>query len=252
MSRAKRSSDLIETHVEQAIFYGAGAFVFGFFAWLVFRFWGRDSLYGPLAWVLTFFGILCLGVAIYRAWQCRKVGSVTHACPYCGELNALAEDLKDDFTCTGCHRSVPVESGAILSVDQVRCGHCNALNYYSKKTEILLCEECNHEIPIALEDGRIPTRKVPTGYAVVDDPNLYELVLVGEGPKHEEAIAALQQLLALNRNQVKEMLENLPVTLLTGIKRRKAEMIVAQLSIHGVEAEFRPLSASASEAEIYG
>jgi hypothetical protein len=49
-------------------------------------------------------------------------------------------------------------------------------------------------------------------------------------------------MLALNRNQVKQMLDELPVTMLTGITKKKAEMLQAQLSIHDGEAEIRPIS----------
>jgi hypothetical protein len=79
-------------------------------------------------------------------------------------------------------------------------------------------------------------------YAVTDDDRLYELVLTGTGHKNEELIASLQHMLALNRNQVKQMLSELPVAILTGISRKKAEMIQAQLSIHDGVAEFHPLT----------
>jgi hypothetical protein len=82
---------------------------------------------------------------------------------------------------------------------------------------------------------------LPSAFAVVDDDNLYELILIAHGHKTEELINALQHMLALNRNQVKQMLTELPVTLLTGIPRRKAEMLTAQLSIHEGLAEMRPL-----------
>ncbi len=54
-------------------------------------------------------------------------------------------------------------------------------------------------------------------------------------------IQALQHMLALNRNQVKNMLNELPVTVLTGITRKKAEMLKAQLSIYEGEVEFHPM-----------
>jgi hypothetical protein len=40
---------------------------------------------------------------------------------------------------------------------------------------------------------------------------------------------------------VKQMLDELPVTLLTGITRRKAEMLKAQISIHDGQTEFRQM-----------
>jgi hypothetical protein len=49
-------------------------------------------------------------------------------------------------------------------------------------------------------------------------------------------------MLALNRNHVKQMFDELPVTLLTGIPRMKAELLQAQLATHGGFAEFKPVS----------
>jgi 4'-phosphopantetheinyl transferase EntD len=46
----------------------------------------------------------------------------------------------------------------------------------------------------------------------------------------------------LNRNQVKQMLDELPVTLLTGIPRMKAEFLQAQLTANDAVAEFRQLN----------
>ena len=135
---------------------------------------------------------------------------------------------------------IPITDGKVLPVAQVRCGFCNALNYYSDKTELLLCEECNHEIPIATEDGR-PAKQMPSFYAVTDDDALYELVLVAHGYKTEELINALQHMLALNRSQVKQLLGELPAVLLTGINRKKAEMLKAQLSVNDGLAEMRPI-----------
>jgi hypothetical protein len=45
----------------------------------------------------------------------------------------------------------------------------------------------------------------------------------------------------LNRNQVKQMLDELPVTVLTGITRKKAEMLKAQLTMHDAGVEFKPM-----------
>jgi hypothetical protein len=126
----------------------------------------------------------------------------------------------------------------------VRCGFCNALNYFSEKTDVLLCEECNHEVPISHEEGHIPKKRLATGFAVEDDDRPYELILVAHGPKTDDLIQTLQTMLALNRNQVKQMLSELPVTLLTGIPKKKAEMLRAQLSIHEGAADCRPLDES--------
>lgn len=133
---------------------------------------------------------------------------------------------------------IPIENGKPIKVTQVRCGYCNALNYYSEKTIGLLCEECNHEIPIARADGQMGQSR----FAVVDDDKTYELRLIAFEHATEDLITTLQHALALNRNQVKQILEQLPCVLLTGIPRKKAEMISAQLSQHGASCQFTPIN----------
>jgi len=48
-------------------------------------------------------------------------------------------------------------------------------------------------------------------------------------------------MLALNRNQVKQMLDETPVTLLTGITKRKALILQAQLASHDAIADAKAL-----------
>ncbi|MFZ4507994.1 MAG: hypothetical protein ACOYON_09895 [Fimbriimonas sp.] len=194
----------------------------------------------PLVVVLGIIGLGLLGYAGNCIAKARQVTSVAEKCPYCGANNRLLENPNDDFTCIECHRLIPVLDGNILPVRQVRCGFCNELNYYSDKTEVLLCETCNHEIPIAQEEGHV-SKKLAPGYAVKDDDRPYELVLVATGPKTEELVSTLQQMLALNRNQVKQMLTETPITLLQGIPKKKAEMLRAQLAIHDAAADARPM-----------
>lgn len=133
---------------------------------------------------------------------------------------------------------VPIREGAIMEVMQVRCGYCNELNFYSLKTEVLICETCDREIPIANEDG-MPSKSIPRSFLRVDDDALYELVLTDAGRSKEQAILELQRLLALNRSVVREMVENPPQVLLTNIAKQKAEMVQKELLAHGVKAEYR-------------
>ena len=219
---------------------GLGGLVALAFAGILFKFKGEGAMIGLII-VLGILGFAALAYAIYCALQIRKVESVAVACCYCSFENKLTAPPSNDFTCQSCHRLIPVQDGQVLPVYQVRCGYCNELNYYSPKTEVLLCEQCNREVPIAVEEGR-ERRTLPKGFAVQDDDSLYELVLVAHGHKTEELISTLQQMLALNRNQVKQMLEELPVTLLTGITRRKAEMLQAQLHVSDAAAEFRAIT----------
>lgn len=239
MSQPQRSTDIVETHSEHALAASLGGVVavaLGFLLW-VYR--GEGYTTG-LALVLMIGGGGAIIYGIYCALQIRKVNSVTVNCPYCGFANRFTEQPQNNVACRGCNRMINIEDGRVLKVMQVRCGYCSALNYYTEKNQVLICEECDHEVPIAQADGSAPTKHI--SFAVQDDARLYELVLISHDPHHtENLIAALQQMLALNRNQVKDMLMNLPVTLLTGIPKKKAEMLRAQLSIHEAAAEFRPL-----------
>jgi hypothetical protein len=241
MEKPTRSSDVVEVHSEHALAFGLGGVVALALGGLLLKYQGDGWLVG-FAYVLVLGGIGAVIYAIYCALQIRKVESVSVACCYCHHDNQLVEMPTVDFSCLECHRMIPVAAdGRVLPVSQVRCGFCNELNYYSEKTEVLICEYCDHEIPIAQEEGK-PTKHVPRGYAITEDDRLYELVLIAYGPKTEDLIAALQHMLALNRNQVKQMLTELPVTVLTGITRKKAEMLQAQLSIHEGASDIHPIT----------
>lgn len=193
----------------------------------------------PLAGVLIFIGLVNFAYALYRAIEIRKVTSVAYTCPYCSGLNELTAVAENDFTCAECNLLIPIIDGEIIPVEQVRCGYCNALNYYSEKSEFLICVDCNREIPIHVEDGEV--REVASYLVQDDDDSLYELVLSSPGPKSEEVMDCLQKMLALNRPQVKQMLQDAPVTLLTGIPKRKAVILQAQLAVHDAVADARPL-----------
>jgi hypothetical protein len=236
-----RRSDVIESIGEKSLTYGVGG-IFGLaLGGLLYYYRGDGYLIG-LAWLLLLAGGGLFVLAVYAASRAPKVESHDVQCPYCSTVNVLTEPPMSDFTCTSCHRVIPVEDGVVLPVFQVRCGYCNELNFYSQKNQVLICEKCDHEIPIATEEGK-PQKHVAKAYAVSDDERLYELVLVSAGQhKQEDLISALQHMLALNRGQVKQLLEEVPATLLTGITRKKAEMLQAQLAIHEGAAEFHPIS----------
>lgn len=236
----ERSSDVVEQFGMRALVAGVGGIIALLIAIVLFIFKGDGALIG-LAGVLALAGVAGIGYAIYEMTQIKKVASVVVECPYCKFKNRLTEQPHNDVSCSGCYRMIPVSAdGQILWVNQVRCGFCNHLNYYSAKTEVLLCEECNREVPISVEDGHTPKH---IAFARKDDDNLYELVLLSNGGrKTEELIGALQHMLALNRNQVKQMLDELPVTLLTGIPRMKAEFLQAQLTANDAVAEFRQIN----------
>ena len=240
MPRVPRVSDIIEITAERSMYYGIGGIAGVGVAAFLYNYRGQSNMFVPLANILGLIGIISLGFCGYIAYQIKKVTSVPLTCPICETVNELVELPSEDFPCVNCHRMVPVRDGVVLAVQQVRCGFCNELNYYSDKTGALLCENCNHEIPISTDDDT-PKKSIPAAYMVVDDEALYELVLVGHGNKEEDLINSLQHILALNRNQVKQMLGELPITLLTGITRRKAEMLKAQIGLHDGHTEFRPM-----------
>jgi hypothetical protein len=174
-----RRSDVIEVIGERAV----SGFVIGVvmiaFGSLLYYYRGDGYLVG-LAWVLILGGIGLLGLTVYSGMQMRKVSSFSMQCPFCSGNNELTAPPDDDFKCSICERVIPIRGGEVLEVFQVRCGFCNELNWYSEKNDVLICEKCNHEIPLTIEEGR-PVRHVPKAYAVTEDERLYELVLVGQG-----------------------------------------------------------------------
>lgn len=235
MPNVERTTDVIEIHWENAFIYGGLGLLCFFGTWFFNRY---DN--NALAIVLAIIGLVLFAYGAKRAYQVRHVRGYGYTCPYCSATNILTDEVKDDFSCVTCHRMIPVSNGEILDVFTVRCGYCNALNYYSPKTEVLVCEDCAHEIPISLDEGR-ERKQLPKFYAVQEDNSLYELVLVEKGNDTEDLIQCLQHMLALNRNQVKQILDDMPQTLLSGIPRRKAEMLQQQISMHSGKADIKIL-----------
>jgi ribosomal protein S27E len=233
----ERSSDVIEQQSAKALGFGIEGIV-ALAVGAMFVYYGGMGI--GLGIVLTLAGLAGIGYAVYIGTQTRKVPKFRLTCPYCSNVNVLTAQPERDFSCTGCHRMIGVVDGRMLRVFQVRCGFCNHLNYYSEKSTGLICEECDRVIPIATDAA--PKADAFRTFAQHDDDQQYELILLSYGHKTEEVISCLQHMLALNRNQVKDMLGQLPVTLLTGIPRKKAEMLSAQLASHEAAAEFRPVA----------
>lgn len=240
MPHVQRSSDIVEVHSERAISYGFGGLVALALSGLLFYYRG-DGMLVPMAGVFATIGLGCLFYAVNCLLQVRKVTSVSVTCPYCKGTNRLIEEPEDDFTCSDCHRLIPIIDRKPIAVQQVRCGFCNELNYFSEKTDVLLCEYCNHEVPISHDDGHVARKKIASTFAVKEDERLYDLVLVAHGHKTDELVTCLQHVLSLNRNQVKQLLMEMPVTLLTGIPKKKAELLGAQIHAHEGIVESRPL-----------
>jgi hypothetical protein len=237
MPSVQRSSDVVEGHAEKAVMAGiAGAIVLAI-GLILFIFQGEGT-FKILSIMLLVGGGASIIYAIYAGLQTRKVSSYEIVCPYCSSKVSLLSAPDRDVSCRSCLRMIPIVDGKPIRVTQVRCGFCNALNYYSDKTIALLCEECNHEIPVSRADGQTSHSR----FAVVDDDKTYELRLIAFEHATEELIGALQQSLALNRNQVKQMLGDLPCTLLTGIPKRKAEMLSAQFTQYGASCQFTAMN----------
>ncbi|MBL8087993.1 MAG: hypothetical protein JNM85_07995 [Chthonomonas sp.] len=225
MPHTERSSDVQEVHGEHALEFGIGGLVAVLLGALFIYYQGTLFVLGIL---LAVGGTASLGYAIYCYQQIKKVPSFSIACPYCHGKNVFTEEPQEDETCVQCHRLMPIVKGRLLRVSQVRCGFCGTLNYYSEKSVGLLCEECDREIPIAVSDGM--ATEATHKFAAKTDDKRYELILTETGHKNEQLIQHLQHLLALNRNQVKDMIAAVPCTLLTNVPRMKAELVQKDLA----------------------
>lgn len=236
MAHLDRSSNLKEQFGQKALVsIIPGVLALGLGALFI----SYQSLFTALGFVLVAMG---LGAVVYGGIQLshmKKIPSFPVKCPFCNHKNDFTEHPMTDVRCEGCQRSVPILDGRVLTVQQVRCGFCNHLNYYSEKSTGLICESCNRIVPIASEGGA-HAQATMQNYTVQDDDRTYDLVLESGGNAHnEDLVSTLQQMLALNRNQVKQMLEETPVVLLTGIPKKKAELLKAQIELHHGKAETR-------------
>jgi len=237
MSSVERSSDKVEERSETGLVYGLGGLLlmaFGGMLWYFNRDGGSLLLF---SYICLLGGLGCVGYGANSLWQIRKIQSFAYDCPYCQVTNRLSAEPEADFTCRECHRLIPVQDRQVLPVHRVLCGYCREAHWYSEQRIVILCENCNHEIPITRGDGAVAHSR----FAVQDDTRTYELSLTGYTHATEELITCLQQMLALNRNQVKDMLTSLPVVLLTGIPKKKAEMLSAQLSTHGAASDYHAM-----------
>lgn len=228
----QRSSDLVETYIARALGTGALGGVLLVLGGVMFAFRGDSGT--PLAVVLLLIGAALLVYAAFCVIKSRGVASYKLACPMCGVENGFEAAPTSDVICRGCHRTIPMENGKILPLKQISCGACNESNWYSDRTKHLLCEACGREIAIAQSSGGAT-------YAVSDDTRPYELVLIAYEPGHDDLADALQQLLGVNRAQIRDLLTNLPSVVLTNVPRQKAEMLKSELSHTGAALEARPV-----------
>jgi hypothetical protein len=235
MAQPIRQSDIAEADTERGLYWLGATIIAAIIGFIIHRYGGSVAIVGTIILCISPLGLIMAGVQFYKA---KHVPGAKVKCPFCGEASAFLEVPQQDFTCAFCHRRVAVEDGRILGVIEVRCGACGALQKVSERTEVALCEECNHEIPLASsETGHM--RHIPVGLAADDDTRPYNLVLVAPGTNVEQLITELQRILAMNRNQVKEVLQVLPATLLKGIPKRKARLLQEQLRGLGAAADIQ-------------
>ncbi len=205
-------------------------------------FYYQSAWLAGLKWVLLIGGVLGLAYGIYHLLQFFKIKSFDVQCPFCEAYNIFTEKPMEDVRCSECNRQIPIVDGHILQVFQVRCGYCNTLNWYNDTSTGLICEECDRVIPIAgADESASPALKTFTRH---DETLPYDLVLIDGGRKEEDLIPVLQQMLALNRNHVKNILNEIPVVLLQGVPKRKADLLAMQIQVHGGSAESRPSGSS--------
>jgi ribosomal protein S27E len=236
VTQVERSQDVKEVigmRVGLSVIPGVIALVLG--CLMAFMYKGQGA---GLGWVLVIGGVGAVGYGIYQLLQTRKVTEFRLVCPFCQATNVLTAEPNVDVRCVDCSRMIPIEVGKVLQVFQVRCGYCSHLNYYSEKSTGLICENCDSVIPIATDEAP-EAQTMLERYTLKEDRDPYDLILTHGDPKSEKLIAALQHMLALNRNQIKKVLENLPQTLFTGIPIRKAELLMREITDAGGRAEHK-------------
>lgn len=190
-------------------------------------------------WVLLALSIVAICYGVWQLIEMRKIAAFPVMCPFCDKKNVFSQELTHDVRCNHCNREIPIIDGRILKVFEVKCGFCGELNWYSEKSTGLICEECDRVIPISSEEG--PASAAMESYARHDDGDTpYNLTLVDAGQKREEMIPVLQKMLALNRNQVKDIIDQTPMVLLQGVPKKKAELLAAQITAHGGRADTSP------------
>lgn len=236
MSHLERSSNLKEQLGQRALVsIVPGVIVLGIGILLI----TYRSVLSTLGIVLVIMAVVAIGYGVMQLSQMKKIPSFPVKCPFCNYKNTFTEEPEGDVRCEGCQRSIPIYEGRILSVEQVRCGFCNHLNYYSEKSTGLICESCNRIVPIANEGGA-QAQATMEHYTIQDDNRPYDLILTeGDNVHNEDLVSTLQHMLAMNRNQVKQLLEEAPVVLLTGIPKKKAELLKAQIEMHHGKADYR-------------
>lgn len=241
MEEPLKRSEILEREYSQSLIYGLAGVGALILAFLLLRYSEMFSFLGYL-FLLAWLGLW--GYAGWRLYQLRSVPQYPLTCPYCKQETIFAEPPSSDFSCDHCLRRVPVEKGQVLEVFSVRCPHCGSTQQLSARAAVALCEECNHEIVLARAE-RVHLHH----FAATDDETTpCELVLLSAGRDPEPLIQQLESLLAINRPSAKRILEQLPMVLLSGIPKRKAEILRLHLLEAGAQVELRVVQSQHPEA----
>lgn len=103
------------------------------------------------------------------------------------------------------------------------------------------CRMCG--VKLDLNSASCPVCLTPNPYysapAPVQDEQLYNVVLTQRGPNALMVIKITRGLLALGLAETKDLVENLPATVKTGVSRSDAEAIVREYAEVGAAAEIR-------------
>ena len=239
MAGSERSSNLREEYVLRAFISIVPGLVCLTISIVLFVFnsrYAETSMTVGLQWVLLVLSVSAIVYGVSQLMQMRKIASFDVECPFCKAKNKFTSKPTHDVRCDRCNRDIPIVDGRTLRVFEVRCGFCSTLNWYSEKSTGLICEECDREIPIAVDDERDASPAMHA-YARHDDTARYNLVLVDPGPRKEEIIPVLQKMLALNRNQVKDIMDDVPMTVLHGVPKKKAELMASAIAAVGGRAD---------------
>ena len=243
MAGSERSSNLREAYALRAfisIVPGVIVLVISIVLFVFNKSYAETTMTVGLQWVLLVLSLAAIGYGVSQLSQMRKIASFSVECPFCQAKNKFTTQPTNDVRCDHCNRDIPILDGHTLRVFEVRCGFCSTLNWYSEKSTGLICEDCDRQIPIAVADEREASPAMQM-YARHDDTARYNLVLVDPGTKKEEIITVLQKMLAQNRDQVKEIMEDVPVTVLHGVPKKKAELMASEITSAGGRADASPV-----------
>lgn len=235
MAGSERSSNLREEYMLRAfvsIVPGLICLAISIFLFVYNSRYSDERYTVGLQWVLLVLSVPAIWYGVSQLVQMRKIASLDVECPFCQASNRFTTQPMHDVRCDRCNRDIPIVDGRTLRVFEVRCGFCSTLNWYSEKSTGLICEECDREIPISVADERDASPAMHA-YARHDDTARYNLVLVDPGPRKEEIISVLQKMLALNRNQVKEIMDDVPMTVLHSVPKKKAELMASEIASAG-------------------